>query len=96
MNDDSPRINADFFAPALRDDQLARLRTGTFAGEDLAALRGMLRLTQSELAAGLGISVDSIRNWEQDRCQPDGPARVLIRLLATRPGLILRMLKPVA
>ncbi len=96
MNDESPRINADFFAHAVRDDQLERLRSGTFGGEDLAALRRMLRLTQSELAIGLGISIDSIRNWEQDRCQPDGPARVLIRLLATRPGLILRMLKHVA
>ena len=96
MNDDSPRINADFFSHAVRDDQLTRLRSGTFAGEDLAALRRMLRLTQAELAGSLGISVDSIRNWEQDRCQPDGPARVLIRLLSTRPGLILRMLKPVA
>jgi putative transcriptional regulator len=96
MKDESPRINAEFFKHAVRDDQLARLRSGTFTGDDLAALRHLLRLTQAELSGSLQISIDSIRNWEQDRCQPDGPARVLIRLLATRPGLILRMLKPVA
>lgn len=96
MKEDSPRIDSDFFAHAVRDDQLARLRTGAFVGEDLAALRDMLRLTQAELAERLGISIDSIRNWEQARCQPDGAARVLIRLLATRPGLILRILKPAA
>jgi putative transcriptional regulator len=96
MNESIPRIDAAFFASAIRDDQLTRLRDGTFTGADLASLRRMLRLTQAELAARLGISLDSIRNWEQDRCQPDGPARVLLRLLATRPALILRILKPAA
>lgn len=96
MNDLSPRIDQAFFARALRDDQLTRLRTGTFTGGDVAALRRMLQLTQSALSERLGISIDSIQNWEQGRCQPDGPARVLLRLLATRPGLILRILTPAA
>lgn len=93
---DTPRIDRAFFARAIRDDQLTRLRTGSFAGPDLAALRRMLGFSQEVLAGKLGISIDSIRNWEQDRCQPDGPARALIRLLATRPGLVLRLLNPAA
>jgi putative transcriptional regulator len=90
------RINDEFFARAIRDDALARLRSGTFSGADIAALRRMLKFSQEIFAAKLDLSVDTIRNWEQDRCQPDGPARTLIRLLATRPGLVLRLLKPAA
>ncbi len=93
---ETPRIDRAFFARAIRDDQLTRLRAGSFAGPDLAALRRMLGFSQESLAGKLGISIDSIRNWEQDRCQPDGPARALIRLLATRPGLVLRLLSPAA
>lgn len=93
---DTPRIDQAFLARAIRDDALGRLRAGTFSGGDLAALRRMLGFSQESLAARLSISVDTIRNWEQDRCQPDGPARALIRLLATRPGLVLRLLSPAA
>lgn len=94
VNDEIPPIDADFFAHAIRADSLTRLRAGEFVGADLAALRRMLNLTQADLAKGMGLSIDTIQNWEQDRCQPDGPARILIRLLATRPGLVLRLLKP--
>jgi DNA-binding transcriptional regulator YiaG len=90
------RITPELLAHAIRDDQLMRLRAGDFTGADLAALRRMLRLTQADLAESIGLSIDTLRNWEQDRNQPDGPARVLIRLLATRPGVILRLAKPAA
>lgn len=56
---------------------------------DLVALRKFLNLTQAELAGRIGISVDSLQNWEQDRRQPDGPARALLRLIAKHPRLIL-------
>ena len=94
--DSTPRIDAAFFRTALRDDQLMRLRIGVFDGADLAALRRLLRLTQMEFAARMGLSVDTIQNWEQGRCQPDGPARALIRLLAIRPGFVLKALQPSA
>lgn len=89
-------IDEAFFARAIRDDALARLRAGSFCGADVAALRRMLTLSQGALAAQLDLSVDTIQNWEQERCRPDGPARALIRLLATRPGLVLRLLQPTA
>jgi putative transcriptional regulator len=93
---DETRIDTAFFARAIRDDVLSRLRAGAFSGSDVAALRRMLNLSQAALATQLDLSVDTIQNWEQGRCQPDGPARTLIRLLATRPGLILRLLQPAA
>jgi putative transcriptional regulator len=69
--------------------QRKRLIAGTFEAGDLVALRKFLNLTQAELAGRIGISVDSLQNWEQDRRQPDGPARALLRLIAKHPRLIL-------
>ncbi len=89
-------IDDAFFIRAIRHDALTRMRQGIGTGKDLAALRTMVGLSQSQLSERLGISVDTLQNWEQDRRQPDGPARVLLRLLATRPGLVLRMLAPAA
>ena len=62
------------------------LRTGA---PDVATLRGHFHLSQAKFAALLGISVDTLQNWEQGRRQPDGPARVLLRVAATHPEALL-------
>ena len=56
---------------------------------DVAALRAKFRLSQAKFAALLGISVDTLQNWEQQRRQPEGPARVLLRIAATHPEVLL-------
>ena len=56
---------------------------------DVAALRGRFRLSQAKFAALLGISVDTLQNWEQGRRQPEGPARVLLRVAAAHPDALL-------
>ena len=56
---------------------------------DVAALRKHFRLSQSKFAALLGISVDTLQNWEQGRRRPDGPARVLLRIAARSPEALL-------
>lgn len=40
---------------------------------DVAALRAQFKLSQAKFAALLGISVDTLQNWEQRRRQPEGP-----------------------
>jgi putative transcriptional regulator len=45
-------------------------------GDDIIALRRFLGLTQGTFAAALGISVHTLRNWEQDRRHAEGPARL--------------------
>lgn len=57
--------------------------------KDVGALRRHFGLSQSKFAMMLGISVDTLQNWEQGRRQPDGPARVLLRVAATHPEAIL-------
>ena len=51
----------------------------------LRVARAQLGLTQTELAALLRVPVASLRNWEQRRTRPDGPARTLIALLHHDP-----------
>ena len=62
------------------------LRAGT---PDVAALRARFKLSQSKFAALLGISVDTLQNWEQHRRHPEGPAKVLLRVAAAHPEALL-------
>jgi len=56
---------------------------------DVATLRAHFKLSQAKFAALLGISVDTLQNWEQRRRQPDGPAKVLLRVAAAHPDILL-------
>ena len=89
MSDEIPELTDADFGRMITRAQRKRLIAGTFEAGDLVALRTFLNLTQAELAGRIGISVDSLQNWEQDRRQPDGPARSLLRLIAKHPRLIL-------
>src|SRR6478672_12262580 len=44
-------------------------------------LRRRARLTQQEFAARLGVPVETIRNWEQGKRMPRGPARALLAVI---------------
>ena len=82
----------------LTDEQLeraipARLRNrliqGRFeSGEDIAALRSFVGLTQAEFARAIEISVHPLRNWEQGRRKPEGPAIALLRIAARHPRIL--------
>jgi putative transcriptional regulator len=61
---------------------------------DVAALRARFGLSQSKFARLLGINVSTLQNWEQKRRQPDGPARVLLRVAAAHPEAILSVTSP--
>ena len=54
-------------------------------GIDVQRIREMYRMTQKEFASFVGISIDTLRNWEQKRRNPHGPAKVLLRLLEEKP-----------
>lgn len=48
---------------------------------DVKAIREGLGLSQVEFAARFGFSVSSVRNWEQNRRTPDGPARAYLQVI---------------
>jgi DNA-binding transcriptional regulator YiaG len=42
-------------------------------------------LSQTQLAMNFGLSPGTLRNWEQERANPDAPTRVLLAVIAKHP-----------
>jgi putative transcriptional regulator len=59
---------------------------------DAAAIRARTGLSQINFANQIGVSVATLRNWEQGRRVPDGPAQVLLRMLNQDPNIVRRTL----
>jgi putative transcriptional regulator len=63
------------------------------AGPDYARrVRAQVRLTQAEFAARIGVPIETVRNWEQGKRQPRGPARALLKLLDQAPEVAFSVL----
>ena len=54
-------------------------------------IRSKFDLTQNEFAKLLNISVATLRNWEQGRRRPEGPARVLLNIANTYPQVLMNL-----
>ncbi len=52
-------------------------------------IREKYHLTQIEFAKMLNISVATLRNWEQGRRKPEGPARVLLNVANSNPEVLM-------
>lgn len=64
-------------------------RVFRFEPIDVQAIRKSYGLSQDKFAKLLGISVGTLRNWEQGRRKPEGPARVLLQVAAKHPEAVL-------
>jgi len=94
---DIPELTDAQFARAIPARLRRRLMSGRFdSGEDIAALRRFVGLTQADFARAMGISVHTLRNWEQGRRQPEGPAVALLRIAARHPRIIRENIKSAA
>ncbi len=86
---DIPELTDEQFARAIPARIRKRLMLGEFeSGEDVAALRRFVGLTQAQFALAMGISVHTLRNWEQGRRRPEGPAIALLRIAARHPRIL--------
>ncbi len=56
---------------------------------DVVRVRQKLGLPQVKFARLLGISEDTLQNWEQGRRKPAGPAKVLLKIAAKHPKIVL-------
>jgi putative transcriptional regulator len=63
-------------------------REFVFTPEDVQAIRRKLKKSQDEFALMLGVSVATLRNWEQGRRHPHGPARALLKIAAENPRAV--------
>ena len=94
---DIPELTAQQLATAIPARVRKRLMQGRFeSGEDVAALRRFVRLTQVQFARAMGINVHTLRNWEQGRRSPEGPAIALLRIEARHPRIIRENLRSAA
>jgi putative transcriptional regulator len=60
---------------------------------DVRGIRLRLGLSQSAFAARFGFQAATVRNWEQGRTRPDGPARVLLAVIARHPEAVVDALQ---
>jgi len=88
------RLKADGRIVELRDGQEFPLAPETVGAPaesgtpEVRDLRRRAQLTQQEFAARLGVPVETIRNWEQGKRAPRGPARALLTVIAHAPDTV--------
>jgi len=84
------------------NDALAYMRGDTSRGKahvveipdvDVAETRKVLKLSQPEFARLFAVPLPTVRNWEQGRRRPEGPARVLLQVIQAEPAAVLRAIQ---
>jgi putative transcriptional regulator len=89
---DPERVDATTEADIARqiagDDADARLAAAAYARR----VRKRTGLSQAAFATRIGVPLDTVRNWEQGKRAPAGPARALLRLLDRMPETALAAL----
>ena len=94
---DIPELTDAQFKSAIPARVRKRLIEGRFqSGEDIAALRNFIGLTQAEFAQAIEITIHTLRNWEQGRRKPEGPALALLKIAARHPRIIRENLESAA
>ena len=85
--DDSATAGIDFAAA------LAAGRARIVVPLDVATIRAKTGLSQARFARAFQISPHTLRNWEQGRRVPDGPARALLMAIDRDPRALMRALR---
>jgi putative transcriptional regulator len=80
-----PRVEAPSIAPG-------RPREVPTDASYARHVRSQTRLTQAEFAARIGVPIETVRNWEQGKRSPRGPARALLKLLDQVPDVAFSVL----
>ena len=79
---------------AILRGEKAPSRSFTVEKPDVQGIRASYRLSQNEFATMLGISLDTLQNWEQGRRAPRGPARILLQVVAKHPEAVWDVVRP--
>ena len=75
-------------AGKIRRKKMRPSRATKFKPADVKRIRSSLGQSQSEFAMMIGVSIGTLRNWEQGRRIPDGPAQALLRVAARNPKAV--------
>ncbi len=60
---------------------------------DVKAIRGRLGLTQRQFASAFRLAIGTVRDWEQGRTMPEGPARILLAVIDREPKMVMAVLR---
>lgn len=73
----------------IRRGEMQASRVFDYDNPDVKEIRMQFGLSQDKFAKMLGISASTLRNWEQGRRKPEGPARILLTIAAKHPEAVL-------
>ena len=72
------------------DDPKVRIMVPT----DVKAIRAKFGLSQEQFAKAFALKLATLRDWEQERRMPHGPARALLKIIDREPAAVRRALAP--
>ena len=64
------------------------VRVSVLSTPDVRTIREAAKISQSQFAKLIGVNLRTLQNWEQQRTQPTGPARALLKIVASNPKAI--------
>lgn len=76
----------------LRGEKVAGMRVSEVPEPDVKAIREAANVSQGDFARLIGINVRTLQNWEQHRSRPTGPARALLKIVASNPKSAIKAL----
>lgn len=92
--------NKDFKDLLLSIDQARKIHAGRIKPSRIykfhpiivTRIRKKLHVSQAKFAHIIGVSVDTLQNWEQGRRRPEGPALALLKVAETNPEAVMKAL----
>jgi putative transcriptional regulator len=88
----SKLVNSVRQAGQIKRKQLKPSRVIEHQAADIKAIRSGLQKSQAEFAMMIGVSKDTLQNWEQGRRRPVGPARALLKIAQENPKAVVEAL----
>ena len=79
-------------AVAISKNTLSASRRFTIDPPDIVAIRNTTDKSQEDFARMIGVSVGTLRNWEQGRRKPEGPALALLKIVSADPAYVEKIL----
>ena len=64
---------------------VAGARVHQLSEPDVRSIREAARISQAQFAKLIGVNLRTLQNWEQQRTRPTGPARALLKIVASDP-----------
>ncbi|NJR71857.1 MAG: helix-turn-helix domain-containing protein [Gammaproteobacteria bacterium] len=65
--------------------QVRGVKTTTLNAPSVKSIREAAQISQSQFAKLIGVNLRTLQNWEQERTKPTGPARALLKIVASDP-----------